>query len=185
MPIKRYNGSSQSVVTAKRWNGSAWVKQMVKKWNGSAWITVSATPEPPPPPPTYTWKKYVLISELIIDSYAQTSSNGGTEKYSIGATVYSSYGWDSSSGTYSSAGSITGIVSGGYDGFGSTMTGYQFLYYDTDSSYAWFAITDYGAEIDSSHYEYSKGTYIEDVTSENASAYPTDGYINGYWYVKQ
>ena len=31
-----------------------------------------------------------------------------------------------------------------------------------------------------------QGSYISDVTSENASAYPTNGkHTDGYWYVKQ
>lgn len=34
--------------------------------------------------------------------------------------------------------------------------------------------------------DYSQGTYIEDVTSDNESAYPDNGrHTDGYWYVKQ
>ena len=29
---------------------------------------------------------------------------------------------------------------------------------------------------------YQKGTYIDEVKSDIASAYPSDGYLNGYWY---
>lgn len=32
--------------------------------------------------------------------------------------------------------------------------------------------------------ETSKGSYIDTVESENPSAYPTNGILNGYWYVK-
>lgn len=32
---------------------------------------------------------------------------------------------------------------------------------------------------------YSQGTYIEDVESDNENAYPTNGYQDGYWYVKK
>ena len=36
-----------------------------------------------------------------------------------------------------------------------------------------------------SHVEYSQGTYIDQVTSENPSAYPDNGrHSDGYWYVK-
>lgn len=31
---------------------------------------------------------------------------------------------------------------------------------------------------------YSQGEYIEDVESDNENAYPTNGYQDGYWYVK-
>ena len=31
----------------------------------------------------------------------------------------------------------------------------------------------------------SKGTYIEDVTSDNSSAYPSNGVSGSYWYVRK
>lgn len=177
MPFcRKINGEWVPQTVARRINGD-WTEQTKALREGGSWADLD------PSPTVYTWKKYELIADMVIDSYAQTSSSGGTEKYGIGGTVYTSYSFDASSGTYSSAGSTTGIVSGGYDGFGASMAQYSFLYYDTDSNYAWFSVTNYGVEIDTSHYEYSRGSYIEDVTSDNASAFPTDGYINGYWYV--
>lgn len=181
MPIyRRINGVWVPQTVYRRING-AWVQQTTMMRISGSWVDLA------PPPPLYTWKQYNVITQTTVLSYNQTQGSGGSSKESIGGSVYSSFSWDSSSGTYSAAGSSTGIVSGGYSGFGSSMTHYSFLYFDTDSAYAWFSITIYGSSPNSYDYTYSMGssTGVEK-TSTNPNAYPADGRAaDGYWYVKQ
>lgn len=160
--------------------------------------------------PVYTWKKYG-VNETEGAPYTQTKSSEGTIATSYAYYwVANSFSFDTSTGKYTltspSLKARSYIKTSSYKYFqmgtssGSSYTSpYSAKNYmrqttkSTSPSLATNATT--GEQIYmTTGYQYtatpsiiySQGTYIEDVTSTNASAYPTNGkHTDGYWYVKQ
>lgn len=141
----------------------------------------------------YTWKKYTVKKS---STYAQSKSSlktNSSHDFSEAVKYSSSYTFDSSTGKYTLKSPSTG------DCYDLTTTN---KYYMTGTSTSGSTMDEYSSKgfIISGigtlkYYTHSStvtsttetiGTYISDVTSENSSAYPTNGkHTDGYWYVKQ
>ena len=183
MPIKRYNGSGQITQAVKRWTGSAWVKQQVKRWTGSAWVNVSE------PPPVYTWTVWGVKTVTIIDTYRMYVD--GEREVRTGddeqGTVATSYTFDSVTGWFTLSGEANlWSNGGGYRESGGMLEVIRVVPDEFNPRTGMAYITSYGVEPDQTRTEQQRdeqdprGT----VTSENPSAYPSNGIQGGLWYVK-
>ena len=148
----------------------------------------------------YTWKKYTVAQAYTTKATAVNESfdentGGGWVMYSYassenGLSVNGSkfsmpgrtYPADYAANLYNSYRFfVPAVYSGSY------KTEYDTIYYcDTASGNV-----DYNTAAIHASKKYTRvltsqrGSYIEDVTSADESAYPTDGVQNGYWYVRQ
>lgn len=149
----------------------------------------------------YTWKKYnTVVTTTYVEKQGDvnvpltlkfTSSNGGT-KYTFGKTKK----FSTADGTFS----LTNTASYSPPNYWSNMKTYPYYLQDGKcykmtsynsnatnlgngiSGFKFYATEFYAEAVTS----YSRGTYIEDVTSPDASAFPENGrHTDGYWYVKQ
>lgn len=107
----------------------------------------------------------------------------------ISETVWSSFSWNSSSAYVSTATTTIGAL-----GVGGTFYSRQSV--GSDEAVAkWDILSISGStatvrkwmywRICDTTTNYSKGSYITDVTDADPNKYPINGYSNGYWYVKQ
>lgn len=145
-------------------------------------------------PTTYTWKKYNVVNQYESTSESASAFSG----IHSSIKVASSYDLNSSTGVYSLINPQTKNISSSKDEIISTYP-YSFLtgagtQYEGDVLHKLESYTasesavggvvwngrNYGV-----HLVQHQGTYIEDVTSTNPSAYPDNGIQDGYWYVKQ
>lgn len=142
----------------------------------------------------YTWKKYRVKSEKV---YAESKASTITqETLSKTDKVYcgKGYTFNTSTGKYTlqttKSGTVSDLSSATYKYFmfGTSKTGTTMCEVNSKST---STVND---SVYLKYYLYTttystkqvQGTYIEDVTAENASAYPTNGvHTDGYWYVKQ
>lgn len=178
--------------------GSTW-KDLVKSYanvNG-VWLPTWKAGEV-----SFTWKKYEVntttetkyrmgyfFTEATYSSSSEWTDDGMDNYESC--TVYKTISLDTSTGVVTLSGSIGTITSRNtLKGYAKTYgTVYSHLQYN---SYSAFSIDSDGylerksatVQEDTTTTE-SQGSYIEDVTSSDYSAYPADGkHTDGYWYVK-
>lgn len=140
----------------------------------------------------YTWKKYTVTTSKVY-SQSKASSTTKTEVPSTEVVYYASaYTFSTSTGKYTLTSSTKGKPANL-----NTSTAKYFIFGSRSGDSMCELSKKYlldGDKYQLNYYLYTttssnkqvQGTYIEDVTSENASAYPTNGkHTDGYWYVKQ
>ena len=143
------------------------------------------------------WKKYEAVSntryeQSVASNVSGINSNVGTyEKWYYSASGFT---FSETTGNYSlkSASSLQGTaipVAAANDYFKNayvimdSSSGKTMYYNCTKYNNAILTFAKkYTAE---ETVFYSRGQYIEDVENDNETAYPDDGYQDGYWYVKQ
>ena len=134
------------------------------------------------------WKKYNAVSSYALDISSSISYPGSGEP----DYIYTGYTITSPT-TYTKTGKKTWEL---YDNFTyeNAIIGLDYIDYFGKVSHVYEYDSHEDQEIeywDINAYKilgvkttYSQGTYIEDVESDNENAYPTNGYQDGYWYVK-
>lgn len=134
------------------------------------------------------WKKYNAVSSYALDISSSISYPGSGESDDI----YTGYTITSPT-TYTKTGKKTWkyndnftlndaiIVLNNIDYFGSVRHVYEYDPYEDEETEYWDIVAHKILGVKTT---YSQGTYIEDVESDNENAYPTNGYQDGYWYVK-
>lgn len=142
----------------------------------------------------YTWKKYAAAE--TITSYAKKTDENVTIirfHYTQNVTTYRNMEFNESTGKFTLSLSNTKNAS---------SISLSYPYYGSSGSTEVYKLTARKGTVGSGSqlgymYErikyysepviaYSQGTYIEDVVSPDASAYPENGrHTDGYWYVKQ
>ena len=134
------------------------------------------------------WKKYNAVSSYALDISSSISYPGSGEPDDI----YTGYTITSPT-TYTKTGKKTWKL---YDNFTyeNAIIGLDYIDYFGKVSHVYEY--DSQADEETEYWDivahkilgvkttYSQGTYIEDVESDNENAYPTNGYQDGYWYVK-
>jgi len=147
-----------------------------------------------PPVTTYTWKKYNVVNQY------ESTSESASDFYGANSTikVASSYSLNSSTGKYSLTNAVAKRINTNKDTIVSsypysfltsldTQSGSEPMYrldsYQTNSSAP--DSTSWNGRMYDVHLVQHQGTYIEDVTSTNRSAYPDNGISGDYWYVFQ
>ena len=134
------------------------------------------------------WKKYNAVSSYALDISSSISYPGSGEPDDIytgyeitSPTTYTKTGkktWKLYDNfTYENA--IIGLNS--IDYFGSVRHVYEYDSQADEETEYWDIVAHKILGVKTT---YSQGTYIEDVESDNENAYPTNGYQDGYWYVK-
>lgn len=164
---------------------------------------------------TTVWKKYATISTAtyteVIKTDGQAAGMTQTNPYTIAATnefgTYMNMRWATSYTFNSSTGKFTlnnytegtylqaymaGVINSGNSTYyvqgytnttsGSIDTNYVFRVFNGEYANTLYFKNRHSATKSTT---YSQGTYIEDVESDDPTAYPDDGYQDGYWYVKQ
>ena len=140
----------------------------------------------------YTWKKYTVKSQKV---YAESKASKTTKTEVPGTEViYSAnaYTFSTSTGEYTLTSAKKGTASSIFPATtkyfilgarsGDSMCELSKKYLLEGDKYQ----LNYYLYTSTSSTKQVQGTYIKDVTSENASAYPTNGkHTDGYWYVKQ
>ena len=134
------------------------------------------------------WKKYNAVSSYALDISSSISYPGSGEPDDI----YTGYTITSPT-TYTKTGKKTwkynenftyenAIISlNEIDYFGSVRHVYEYDSQADEETEYWDIVAHKILGVKTT---YSQGTYIEDVESDNENAYPTNGYQDGYWYVK-
>lgn len=134
------------------------------------------------------WKKYNAVSSYALDISSSISYPGSYEPDDIhtgyeitSPTTYTKTGkktWKLYDNfTYENA-----IIGLDYiDYFGKVSHVYEYDSQADEETEYWDIVAHKILGVKTT---YSQGTYIEDVESDNENAYPTNGYQDGYWYVK-
>ena len=134
------------------------------------------------------WKKYNAVSSYALDISSSISYPGSGEPDDI----YTGYTITSST-TYTKTGKKTWkyndnftlnnaiVVLNNIDYFGYVRHVYEYDSQADEETEYWDIVAHKILGVKTT---YSQGTYIEDVESDNENAYPTNGYQDGYWYVK-
>lgn len=137
----------------------------------------------------YTWKKYNTVENV---TYEEKTESGllFTIGYTGTTTLYSTKSFNTETGEFT----LSGSKSVNASGISANYKSYPYRKIDTGVMEIIRLVTSSGGAFKyeyTLHYSekvisYSQGTYIEDVTSPDASAYPENGrHTDGYWYVKQ
>lgn len=143
----------------------------------------------------FVWKKYKCTETVTYEM--KTDKNASKLSFYSYAyvTLYKTYTYNSSDGTFTVPTASNQIATARGSEIGSLR--YSYPYYKDSgteiseitssgnyyNNYYSYSRTLYYSEKVTS---YSQGTYIEDVTSDNETAYPENGrHTDGYWYVKQ
>lgn len=157
---------------------------------------------------TYTWGKYEAITETS-GEYTLSYETGESKSYyasgisSAAKVIYKTMTFDSVKGTIA----LSEPLSEEQSAWTTQYENYQaYPYYygdylDGSTNNTVYKITtmtkttgtlitykhtsDKLIPVQNGEVTYSKGTYIEDVTSKDSEAYPKNGYQDGYWYVKK
>lgn len=139
---------------------------------------------------TYIWQKYTVTTSTVYEDNKSPMKFNRNQDVTKKIRYASKYTFNTSTGVYTLTSSVSGTIADltstkKYYMFDSSTSGsqmYEFRSLSTiENNEA--ALTYYLRTSASSEAE-TKGTYISDVTSENASAYPTNGkHTDGYWYV--
>lgn len=144
-----------------------------------------------PPVTTYTWKKYNVSSEKY-DVNNGTEEKYVTEEMPAGKTSYYSLTQPTILGSsfqaLTSPVQFTGNTTWDVSSANSRYTYFKTSETATSTTYykSWFCGSgSYLGESHSIGTRQIQGSYIEDVTSTNRSAYPDNGISGGYWYVFQ
>ena len=142
----------------------------------------------------YTWKKYTVkeVSVLPYQAVRPSTTSNITMIDTILRTLSSSYNFNSTTGLFTSSGSVTSMQT--TEGWTSSLkyyipnsgsSNYMYEYVSKKKSSNGYVCTVYEWTAKMS-ISYEMGTYIEDVISDNETAYPENGrHTDGYWYVKQ
>lgn len=141
----------------------------------------------------YTWKKYTVKTSTayVQEKTAETLTDDDLPSYN---SVFAgdSYTFDASTGKYTIKNRATttpdklNTITRKYFSRSSSSTATYMYEFIENSGSDW--IPEYSVYLYTSKETTvnSQGTYVSDVTSENSSAYPTNGrHSDGYWYVKQ
>lgn len=156
----------------------------------------------------FIWKKYNAIDQTQTDAYTlQEVKDNMTYTFSTSTDyIYSALNFDSATGKLS----LSGLYNSSASTWATIMSNYnEYPYWPLDDGYVHGAstatsvgkitnitaqssattITTYTVTYDKyyvlANEPYAKGTYVEDVESLSSTAYPSDGYQDGYWYVLQ
>lgn len=141
----------------------------------------------------YTWKKYTVSTTTAYNTKKSTTQIKPRYDVTKAIKYASNYTFNTSTGVYTLNSPTTGTIANlttskkyymlNKATSGSEMNEFISLGTPNDAGqatlqyYIWTSTSSDTQEI---------GTYIEDVTSENESEYPTNGvHTDGYWYVKQ
>ena len=143
------------------------------------------------------WERYSAISNTKYEQVTTSNVSGINSNVGTSETWYysaSGFTFSETTGKYSlkSPSSLKGLqipigaANGYFDNAYVIMTSSSgsTMYYNCKSynnAYLTFQ-TRYTANKTT---QYSKGSYIDTVESDNENAYPDEGYQNGYWYVKK
>jgi hypothetical protein len=158
---------------------------------------------------SFTWKKYTAITDTVYElfwahedaeSFTSDSQWRSSERYSefVGKKIYSTYSFDPKTEKITLSGYL-GTV-GDFDSVMSYIPNYDERVYlnkydENNTKYSMFGLLNVSNVSDMFHVIYSSssgettetyGTYIEDVTSSEFTAYPENGkHTDGYWYIRQ
>ena len=145
----------------------------------------------------YTWKKYNTVATTTYTEVATAISSLRIPKPSSGHYAYNTKTFDSTTGKFTLSGRITTwTYAADYnkypyflENFSNQPTGEAKVYHATSvGTYGNgdYAVDGYVYTTKANQTIYSQGTYIEDVISTDANAYPDNGrHTDGYWYVRQ
>ena len=138
----------------------------------------------------YTWKKYNVKTEKVYVENISTATTTTTFDKTKTTYVSNGYSFDSSTGIFRVSSTTAQTPS-------AVVSISPYFMFDSNSGKTMYKYTKKQTttnDIKLTYYTYTstlserqvQGSYISDVTSENASAYPTNGkHTDGYWYVKQ
>ena len=139
---------------------------------------------------TYIWGKYTVKTSTVYEKSKSSMKTSWDQDVTEKIRYASAYTFDTSTGVFTLKSSASGTIANltstkKYYIFGSSTSDVQMYEFrsigtieDNEARFTYYLWTSASSEAE------AQGTYISDVTSENASAYPTNGkHTDGYWYV--
>ena len=187
MPERMYIGQS---------NLSKYVQNMYFGANLYRWSKYSVVHVPEIT--TYKWKRYTAVAKNIYKYWYEFDLNSSVvwktylyDKlfYLIGSVdIHSPILESEIQWHYANVVTISHSYSGWllFENKSLTPEAYKYAgdFYTTDDTLTFHLMMDrYILKSELDHVDYSQGTFIDEVTSQTQSQYPTNGIQDGYWYV--